>query len=110
MPRRTVLSTSQRASFEALPVEPVELARHYTLGEADLTLIRKRRRASNRIGFVVQLCLSRYPGRTLRAGEEPPSHFLAFVAEQTNTKTVLARSATVHSRTSAIALPASTWS
>lgn len=68
MPRRTVLSTSQRASFEALPVEPVELARHYTLGEADLTLIRKRRRASNRIGFAVQLCLSRYPGRTLRAG------------------------------------------
>jgi hypothetical protein len=85
MPRRIVLSASQRASFEALPVEPVELARHYILNENDLALIHKRRRASNRIGFAVQLCLSRYPGRVLRTGEEPPAPFLAFVAEQTNT-------------------------
>ena len=83
MPRRSVLSTSQRAAFEVLPVEPTDLVRHYTLSDEDLAMIRNRRRASNRLGFALQLCLSRYPGRTLRAGEKPPDELIRFVAEQT---------------------------
>lgn len=82
MPRRSVLSASQRASFEALPIELADLARHYTLSEEDLALIRARRRAENRLGFAVQLCLLRYPGRILRANEQPPGSLIAFVAEQ----------------------------
>ena len=82
MPRRTVLSVSQRSSFEALPVEPAELARHHALSDEDMAVVRKRRQPRNRLGFAVQLCLMRYPGRILRAGEKPPMEFLAFIADQ----------------------------
>lgn len=82
MPRRTILSTAQRASFEILSTEPSELAKHYTLSPEDLVLIRKRRRSMNRLGFAVQLCLIRYPGRTLRSRENPPQLFIEFIAEQ----------------------------
>ena len=83
MPWRTVLSKSQREAFERLPVKPSELVRYYTLGPEDLELVRKRRRARNRVGFAVQLCLMRYPGRRLRPGEILPPEILSFVAEQT---------------------------
>ena len=82
MPRRTVLSASQRLSFETLPVHHSELARHYTLSDEDLMMIRQRRQSRNRIGFAVQLCLLRYPGRRLRSGETLPHEMLTFIAEQ----------------------------
>ncbi len=82
MPRRCVPSKSQRASFEALPVELTGLAPHYTLSDEDLVMIRNRRWASNKLGFALQLCLLRYPGRTLRAGEKPHYELIRFVAEQ----------------------------
>lgn len=53
MPRKTVLSSSQRTSFETLPVEPSELAKHYTLSQKDLVLSQKRRRSMNRLGFAI---------------------------------------------------------
>jgi TnpA family transposase len=82
MPRRTLLSADQRARLFAVPVAEAELARHYVLSPADLSLIRLRRRASNRLGFAVQLCMSRYPGRTLGPSETPPPAMLAFVSDQ----------------------------
>ncbi|MFK0573406.1 Tn3 family transposase [Endozoicomonas sp.] len=82
MPHRIVLSLSQRKAFTALPVEPAELARHYTLSDADLDVIRKRREERNRIGFAIQLCLMRYPGRRLNPGEQLPDELVTFVAEQ----------------------------
>ena len=82
MPRRTVLSASQRLSFETLPVQLSELARHYTLSDEDLLMIRQRRQSRNRFGFAVQLGLLRYPGRRLRAGETLPHEMLTFIAEQ----------------------------
>jgi len=86
MPRRTVLSTAQRAAFERLPTEPDELIKYYHLTAEELAIIKKRRRDSNRLGFAVQLCLCRYPGRTLRAGEHLPQELLIFIAEQTDTR------------------------
>ncbi len=41
MPRKAVLSVSQRKVFEALPIESESLVPHYTLGEEDLFLIRQ---------------------------------------------------------------------
>lgn len=82
MPRRPILSTAQRAAFETLPTEPAELAKHYLLSDEDLELVQERRRAENRLGFAVQLCLIRYPGRLLRANEYPPWPLIAFVADQ----------------------------
>src|SRR4051812_43098084 len=58
------------------------MARHYVLGPDDLTLIGAKRRAPNRLGFAVQLCLLRHPGQGLGPGEHPPEQLVAFVAEQ----------------------------
>ncbi|NEV65409.1 DUF4158 domain-containing protein [Thiorhodococcus minor] len=82
MPRRAVLSAAQRSFFEALPTESVELAKHYLLSDEDLALVRERRRQENRLGFAVQLCLSRFPGRLLRVGENPPLPLIRFIADQ----------------------------
>ena len=67
MPTRELLSDARRARLAAVPeMDGRELARHHTLSEADLTAISVRRGAANRLGFAVQLCLLRYPGRPLR--------------------------------------------
>ncbi len=42
----------------------------------------RRRRPHNRLGFAIQLCALRYPGRLLRPGELIPAAPVAFVAEQ----------------------------
>jgi hypothetical protein len=82
MPRRTLLSAEARSRLFGIPTERAEMARHYVLDEADLALVRARRRAANRLGFAVQLCLLRHPGTGLGPGEHPPVPMLAFVAEQ----------------------------
>src|SRR4051794_3603641 len=82
MPRRTLLSVEQRARLFAIPNIPAEMARHYVLGAEDLALVRSKRRAANRLGFAVQLCLLRHPGLGLGPNERPPEPMLTFVAEQ----------------------------
>jgi len=62
MPRRSILSASERDNLLALPTSQDDLIRHYTFSETDLSLIRQRRGDANRIGFAVQLCVLRYPG------------------------------------------------
>src|SRR3546814_8759425 len=63
MPRRVTLTDRQREALLHLPVDQGELLRHYTLSDEDLGHIRQRRRAHNRFGFALQLCVLRYPGR-----------------------------------------------
>ena len=82
MTRKILLSAAQRERFFALPSEGADLIRHYTLSADDIALINRRRRPQNRLGFAVQLCLMRYPGRTLGPGERPPAAVVAFIAEQ----------------------------
>lgn len=83
MPTREVLSESQRARLTEIPeMDARELARHHTLSEADLAAVAVRRGAANRLGFAVQLCLLRYPGRPLRTGEVVPRSVVEFVAFQ----------------------------
>jgi hypothetical protein len=82
MARRTILTPAQRTALLALPTDRAELARHCTLSEAELAVIGRRRRARNRLGFALQLCALRYPGRLLRPGELVPTPIVAFVAEQ----------------------------
>ncbi|TCM26652.1 TnpA family transposase, partial [Novosphingobium sp. ST904] len=59
-----------------------ELLRHYTLSDEDLGHIRQRRRAHNRFGFALQLCVLRYPGRVLAPGELIPAQVSDFIAAQ----------------------------
>lgn len=79
---RALLSAEQRNRLFAIPVERAEMARHYVLAPDDLVLIGAKRRAPNRLGFAIQLCLLRYPGQGLGPGEHPPEPLVGFVAEQ----------------------------
>ena len=80
MPRRSVLSTSDRAALLAPPVEDVDRIRLYTFSETDLALIRQRRGEANRLGFAVQLCLLRYPGTALEPEETVDAALVGWVA------------------------------
>jgi Domain of unknown function (DUF4158) len=82
MALRELLSSSQREALEAIPVDRAELIEHYVLSDQDLSLIRRRRGAQNRLGLAVQLALLRYPGRALLPNETPPLELLAFLARQ----------------------------
>ncbi len=79
MPPRTLLSAEQRTRLFSIPIDTAEVTRHYVLDADDLALIGARRRASNRLGFAVQFCALRYPGRVLDPSESPPVPMLAFV-------------------------------
>ena len=82
MARRTVLTARQREALFALPREEADLLRHCVLSDADLVHIRGRRRDRNRLGFALQLCAFRHPGRLIGKGEAIPEPMLAFVAAQ----------------------------
>ena len=82
MPPRTLLSSEQRVRLFSIPTDPAEMTRHYVLGADDLALVGARRRASNRLGFAVQLCALRHPGGVLDLSESPPAPMVAFVAQQ----------------------------
>jgi hypothetical protein len=57
MPTRVLLTPAQRAPFLRVPddLDERDIARYYTFSADDLALIRRRRRAHNRLGFAVQL-------------------------------------------------------
>lgn len=82
MPRRAMLSVTERKELVALPDSKQAFIQFYTFNETDLALIKQRRRAENRLGIAVQLCLLRYPGRPLQNDSELPKPFLQWVAKQ----------------------------
>jgi hypothetical protein len=69
MPRRRALTTAQLNELFALPTELNTLVRYWTLAGTDLEAIHRRRRDRNRLGFALQLCALRYPGRLLGPGQ-----------------------------------------
>ena len=86
MPRRAVLSDEQRAALLALPDDETLLVQHWTLSRDDLAIIVRRRRPHNRLGFAIQLCALRYPGRALLPGEVIPVEIADFLAAQTEVR------------------------
>lgn len=82
MPRRQILTDRQRSALLDLPTEEASLLRFYTLADDDLEHIHQRRRPENRIGFALQLCALRYPGRLLQPGELIPLQILRFLGAQ----------------------------
>lgn len=86
MAYRTVLSARQRAALFDLPNDETSLLQHYTLADDDLEYIRTRRRPANQLGFALQLCAFRYPGRLLNSGEVIPESVSQFVAAQLGLK------------------------
>ena len=82
MAHRPMLTTRQRSALFDLPADEPSLLKHYILADDDLEHIRARRRTENRIGFALQLCALRYPGRLLSSGEVIPERVLSFIGAQ----------------------------
>jgi hypothetical protein len=82
MPRRSILSATERATLLALPDGRDDIIRHYTLSEPDLPLIRQHRGDGNRLGFAVQLCLLRYPGYAMGSKMAVTEPVIQWVASQ----------------------------
>ena len=76
------MTEPQLAALFAPPTDQHELVRHYTLSDADITMIRRCRGDHSRLGYAVMLCYLRHPGRPLHAGERPAAALVSFVAGQ----------------------------
>jgi TnpA family transposase len=81
MGRRKLLKQEEWEKVFGIPDEE-SLIRHYTLTPEDRLEIETRRRSHNQLGYAVQLCLMRYPGRTLMPGEQLPSSVVGYISEQ----------------------------
>jgi len=68
MALRELLSSSQREALEAIPVDHAGLIEHYVLSDQDLSLVRRRRGAQNRLGLAVHLAFLRGARRFLNVG------------------------------------------
>jgi len=62
MPRRQILTNEEKVSLLAIPDDNIILTRISYLGEQDIALINKHRKAANRFGFAVLLCYLRSVG------------------------------------------------
>ncbi len=82
MPRRSILTTAERAVLLAVPEAGDELIRLYTFSDADLSLIGQHRGDANRLGLAVQLALLRFPGQGLAADAEAPAPLLRWLGRQ----------------------------
>lgn len=80
MARRKILKAQDRQELFDIPADEDSLIRHYSLSAADRLEIGLRRREHNKLGFAVQLCVMRHPGRVLAAGEIPPRAMLKYVS------------------------------
>lgn len=85
MPRRPVLSASEREGLLVLPQTRQDLIRAYTFTDSDLSVIQQHRGAANRLGFATLLCCMRYLGVVLGAQDTPASAVLHLVSEQLKT-------------------------
>ena len=72
----------QRSALFDLQTDDASMLRHYILADDDIEHINERRRSENRIGFALQLCALRYPGRLLSSDEVIPEKVLRFIAAQ----------------------------
>ena len=82
MPRRQILTDRTRSALFDIPTDQASLLRHYTLADDDIEHVRTRRHSRNRLGFALQLCAFRYPGRLLSPGETIPLEVSQFIAAQ----------------------------
>ncbi len=82
MPGRSILTERQRSALFDLPTDQATILHHYILADDDIDHIRTRRHARNRLGFTLQLCAFRYPGRLLNPGETIPLEVSRFIAAQ----------------------------
>jgi hypothetical protein len=100
MGRRKLISAGEAKTLLGLATDEDGLIRHYTLDVSDHLECQLRRRAHNRLGFAIQLCVKRQTGRLLREDEQPPSTIVDHVAAQLSVEpraySIYARRAQTH--------------
>ncbi len=72
MPARIPMAGKQRDALLALPASEEDVVRHHSLDENDLAAIREARTPETKLGYALQLCCLRHPGRHLQKGEVLP--------------------------------------
>lgn len=82
MPARIPMTEKQRDALLALPATEDEVVRYHSLDENDLAAIREARTPETRLGYALQLCCLRYPGRHLQKNELLPAMMLDHIADQ----------------------------
>lgn len=82
MAHRQILTDKQRQKLLNIPTSEHDLLQHYVLSNEDLYHVNTKRKAANRLGFALQLCAFRYPGRLLQRKEVIPQQVLIFLAKQ----------------------------
>ena len=82
MPACVPMTERQRGALLALPDTDDMVVRHHSLTRDDLAAVAEARTPETRLGYALQLCCLRYPGRYLRQGETLPALMLDHIAEQ----------------------------
>ena len=82
MPRRSVLTDRQSNHLMELASDESSMLMHYVLSDEDIARITQKHGHDNRLGFALQLCALRYPGRYLSSEDVLPSAMIAFVGAQ----------------------------
>lgn len=82
MPARISMTGPQRDALLALPDDEAIVVRYHSMDPNDLAAINSARTPETRLGYALQLCCLRYPGRHLRRGELLPAVMLDHIAEQ----------------------------
>ncbi len=82
MSHRTILTPRQRSALFDLPGDRASLIAHYVLSDRDLGIVRRRKGAAIQLGFALQLCAFRWPGRLIQLGETIPERMLSFIGAQ----------------------------
>jgi TnpA family transposase len=82
MPRRELLTSSEREQLLGLPHDDGALLRVASLSRDDVAFIGQHRGDHNRLGVGIQLCYLRHLGRVLGPDEVPHAKLLGLVAAQ----------------------------
>jgi TnpA family transposase len=82
MVHRPILTERQRNDLMALPADESSMLSYYILSDEDIIRIKKKRDDHNRLGFALQLCVLRYPGRYMNADDILPKELIDFVGAQ----------------------------
>lgn len=83
MPRKHVLTESEKFELFQLPESEEEFIRCYSLSERDISIIRNSCRGnSNKLGYALNLCYMRYPGIILPSNQSPEQSLINYLGEQ----------------------------